>query len=97
WLFAFATALDTPIAHLFSPPGGDGAPPIRTEDEIRSMLRRIEGLSESDINATYGVIAMALRSTQGGPQSAADRGQSETSTRRHEPAPSRKRPRQPVS
>lgn len=76
----------------------EGALPlIRTDEDIRSMLERVVGLTENDVEFIMRQIKGAQRSNGVEPQSNQPHDQSQPSNRRHGSTPSGKRPRQPAS
>lgn len=69
--------------------GPDGREtPITSEEEIRSFLARIEGLSDYDIDLALAVIRNALAAQRAGQAPSADRDQQSPASRRREPTPS---------
>lgn len=94
WLFAFARALNTPIEMLFSQPGTITLK--SPESDLRSSLLAF-GVEAEDLGRAISAVKVFLDDPD--EQSSQDPldDQSELSSRRHEPVPSGKRPRQRAS
>lgn len=86
WLYAFAKALDTPIASLFTAPGDE--PKVRGDREVRRLIGRIDGFPSDAIEPVL-VFINAYLSDGGQSRPAPPRGQSEPASRRRAKAPSR--------
>lgn len=75
--------------HGKGPGGAQVEPSIKDDTEILSMLARIEGLSENDIDLAYGVIRNARAARRAEPEPSASRDQRQPANRRREEEPSR--------
>jgi transcriptional regulator with XRE-family HTH domain len=61
---------------------------ISSEPEILAFLARIKNFTDSDVDAAFGVIKLALRAKRVGSQPSEDHDQPVPSNRRHESTPS---------
>ncbi|WP_083246737.1 helix-turn-helix transcriptional regulator [Mesorhizobium sp. SEMIA 3007] len=88
----FKVSLDWLLTGQGRGPGGAAVEaPIKGDVEVLAFLRRIEGLSENDINLAYGVIrnAMDLSATRAESEPSASRDPQPLASRRRESEPSR--------
>lgn len=70
---------------------------ITSDPEILAFLARIKGFTQSDIDAAFGVIKLALRAKQAGSPQDEDRGQPEQSNPHHVSTPLSRKARQRAS
>lgn len=75
----------------------DARPLIRTDEEIRSTLERVVGLTENDVEFIMRQIKGAQISNGVEQLQTPPHDQHQSASRHHESAPSDKRPRQPAS
>lgn len=86
WLSAFSEVLGCMPADMFASPSG-GHPPIRGAEQIRETLKRIEGLTEHDIQLHFELIMRDIKFNAAEHEQSQAGDQSQRATALHEPKP----------
>lgn len=86
----FHVSLDWLLTGQGRGPGGAQAEaPIKGDVGVLGVLKRIEGLSDTDIDVAFAVITNALNAKRAGSEQSESRGQQQPDSRRREVEPSR--------
>ena len=90
WMAIFASALNIQVSDLFKPPSAATAQ-ARRDDEIRDLLKSIDGLEDKDVMMLLSIIKNAVRANSVEREHSQLRDQSESATLPRAMKPSRQR------